>query len=263
MQIHLHTLKSSRCTGKPKLVKLLRRAILSLFCFLCLFLTWKSDATKLNTNGTRVLWPGRLSCQQTKSVQGEEFDPCEMHPLVYCETYIEINLSNYVLKIRNEHLWVNKSAFIWFICQTSRYCSNMGITCSALNTETIQVVLHWTEMSITACVLHLQPISVYHNFKNPPPSARAKWNKWKWAGNCSCAGPAVRNINSFTTRREKGHFAKVGVIWHCGGAVGWVAESDIESDTAPGPGKVTIGLMGKRAVMRSHGGKLSHSLSQM
>lgn len=50
-----------------------------------------------------------------------------------------------------------------------------------------------------------------------------------------------------------------------------VAGSNIESDTAPGLGKVTIGLMGKRAIMSSHGGKkgkktpLSHSfsLSQM
>lgn len=47
--------------------------------------------------------------------------------------------------------------------------------------------------------------------------------------------------------------------------VGVVAESNIESDTAPGLGKVTIGLMGKRAIMSSHGGgkktPLSHSYS--
>lgn len=48
-----------------------------------------------------------------------------------------------------------------------------------------------------------------------------------------------------------------------------MAGSDIESDTAPRLGKVTIGLMGKRAVMSSRGGKKSHcaslslSLSQM
>lgn len=34
-----------------------------------------------------------------------------------------------------------------------------------------------------------------------------------------------------------------------------VAESDIESDTALGLEKVTVRLMGKRAVMSSHGGK--------
>lgn len=34
-----------------------------------------------------------------------------------------------------------------------------------------------------------------------------------------------------------------------------MAGSDIESDTAPCLGKVTIGLMGKRAVMSSRGGE--------
>lgn len=59
----------------------------------------------------------------------------------------------------------------------------------------------------------------------------------------------------------------VGVIWHCGRG-GAAAGSDIDGDTEPVLGKVTIGLMGKGAVMSSHGGKnasvsLSATLSQM
>lgn len=76
--------------GKPKRVKLLKKAILSLFCFLCLFPAWKSDATKLNPSGMRVLWPGRPGCQQTKSVQGERFHPREAGSLVYCQTHTQI-----------------------------------------------------------------------------------------------------------------------------------------------------------------------------
>lgn len=51
----------------------------------------------------------------------------------------------------------------------------------------------------------------------------------------------------------------VGVIWHCGQG-GAAAGSDIDGDTEPVLGKVTIGLMGKGAVMSSHGGKTPHSL---
>lgn len=42
---------------------------------------------------------------------------------------------------------------------------------------------------------------------------------------------------------------------------GQAAGSDIDSDTEPGLGKVTIGLMGKRAVMSSHGRKTPQSRS--
>lgn len=44
------------------------------------------------------------------------------------------------------------------------------------------------------------------------------------------------------------------VIWHCGRG-GAAARSETDSDTEPVLGKVTIGLMGKGAVMSSHGGK--------
>lgn len=86
MQIHLYTLKSSRCAGKPKCVKLLREAILSPLWFLCLFLTWKFDSAKAKPqcNMGAVVW--QTPIQQTKSLRGE-FEPSEIGLLFYSQTY--------------------------------------------------------------------------------------------------------------------------------------------------------------------------------
>lgn len=72
MQIHLHTVKLSRCASNQKYGKLLTGAMLSLFRVLFLLPTWKSDATKQNPSGMRLLWSGRPSWQPTKSGQVEK-----------------------------------------------------------------------------------------------------------------------------------------------------------------------------------------------
>lgn len=251
MQIHLHTLKSSRCTGKPKRVKLLRRAILSLFCFLCLFSTWKSDATKLNPTGTRVLWPGRPSCQQSKSVQGEEFGPWEISLPVYCmlfgKTYMHTNISLFKKSPKNEDLR-EETNLPWFealpAVDLNARLDTGGIT-----------------LKIDECILHPQPISVHQLQTHHHQHQQNETN-----GNglvIVLSMPCCKKYQQLChMQREGDHFAKVGVIWHCGRG-GPVAGSDIESNTVPGLGKVTIGLMGKRAVMSSHGRKtpLSRSFS--
>jgi len=102
MQIDTRILKSSSCPGKPQHVKLLRGAVLSLFCFCCLLSTWKSDATKLNPIGGKVLhtvlWLHSPSCQQTISVQ-------EYQSSFICQTHAHQLISTKVL-------FLNKSIFV-------------------------------------------------------------------------------------------------------------------------------------------------------
>lgn len=64
------------------------------------------------------------------------------------------------------------------------------------------------------------------------------------------------NISTFfpdTEKKREDISHKVPGTWHCGQ---WrvMAQSDIDSDTEPGLRKLTIRVMGKRAVMSSHGG---------
>lgn len=72
-------------------------------------------------------------------------------------------------------------------------------------------------------------------------------------------GPAAGNMSGVTTCREERPFYSAGVIWLHGWG-GAVAGNGVANDTESVLGKVTIGLMGKGAVMSSHGRKTPLSL---
>lgn len=89
---------------KPKHVKLLRRATLSLLCFLCLLQTWKSDAIKINPGGMMLPRPCRASWQPTNPGRGEISptgnctDRDRQIILVTMCPFVTGNKSNFVIK---------------------------------------------------------------------------------------------------------------------------------------------------------------------